>query len=430
MTTKSKLPGSPSFRRPFYGWFVAAAGAIAVFCSAPGQSYGFAIFIDTILRDTGLTRSQLSALYALGTGVSALTSFVVGRMVDQWGARRMLALVGLGFGAACFVMAGAGGWLSVLLGFATLRALGQGSLSIISTLLVAQWFVQYRGRAMAFIQLGGAAANASFPPLALALILAVGWRDAYRMLGIALWCILIPLAYFVVRNRPEALGLHVDGLSPLATEPVHRLRGEESAEVFAPEQALWRSSQFWSIALPLVAAPFIITALVFHQTSIFASRGLPSTIAAGAFVPQALASALTATATGFVIDRLGPRTVLFGALGLLFLAVLQLQTLTTALGATIYAITMGCVGGTTGVASGVIWAHYYGREGLGRIQGAATMVMISAAAMAPLPLAVLQRSNGSYSLGLGLYALLPLVCAAILTRLKRKPRISTEPGQS
>ncbi len=293
---------------------------------------------------------------------------------------------------------------------------------IISTLLVAQWFAKFRGRAMAVVQLGGAASNALFPPLALSLIVTLGWRDTYRVLGGALWLILIPLSIFVVRNRPESLDLHVDGIAPV-TPPSLEMEPEPTVltnDASSPPQ-LWRTRQFWLIALPLVAAPFLITALIFHQTSIFAGRGLPPTVAAAAFAPMAVTSALVATITGVVVDRVGPRNVLFGSLGLLFLALLQLQFLNSTAGASIYSMTLGCVLGTTGVVGGVIWPHYYGREGLGRIQGTASMVAISAAAMAPLPLASLQQASGSYTLGLGLYALLPLVCAMILTQLKAQP---------
>jgi hypothetical protein len=58
-------------------------------------------------------------------------------------------------------MAVANGPLTVLLGFALLRALGHGSLGI-----------------LALVQLGGAASNAVFPLLGTTLIIALDWRDA------------------------------------------------------------------------------------------------------------------------------------------------------------------------------------------------------------------------------------------------------------
>ncbi len=407
-------------RLPFYGWAIAATALTAVFASAPGQSYGFSVFIDSILAATGLSRTELSALYALGTGVSAITTVVVGRLADRWGTRVVLVSVGLVFGCACFLMAIAQGPLTVLLGFAALRALGQGSLAILATLLIAQWFVRYRGRAMAIVQLGGAASNAVFPLLANALIVAVDWRSAYRVLGIVVWALILPAAIFIVRNRPEDVGLHPDGLpqseetTPVLGQPV----------LLPAHSRVWRTSRFWLLALPTTAGPFIMTALIFHQASIFASHGLPSTVAASMFVPMAAASAVTSAVTGMLIDRLGPKTMLFVTLGLLLTALIEIQFVWTPFGAVFYAMTLGAAGGTQGVTMGVIWAHYYGRTGLGGIQGAASLVTISASALAPLPLAALQDPNGGYTLALGVFMLVPLLCAAILTRFRPPPVVT------
>jgi hypothetical protein len=74
---------------------------------------------------------------------------------------------------------------------------------------------------------------------------------------------------------------------------------------------------------------------------------------------------------------------------------------------------LGAAAGSQGVVSGMIWAHYYGRVGLGGLQGPATMVMISAAALAPLPLAALRQFSGGYSLGLMVTAVIPILCVAM-----------------
>ncbi len=192
MTQLSKAylrSGRQSVRTPFYGWAIVAVGAIVTFCSGPGQSYVFSVFVDPILTDTGVSRTQLSALYAVGTGVSAIMVAVVGRLVDRLGARVMLVSIALALGAACFLMASAAGALTLLLGFAALRALGQGSLPVTATLLTAQWFVRKRGRAIAIVGLGFAVSNALLPPLARFLIDTLGWRGAYIGLGLMVWAL-------------------------------------------------------------------------------------------------------------------------------------------------------------------------------------------------------------------------------------------------
>ncbi|MEE2927002.1 MAG: MFS transporter, partial [Chloroflexota bacterium] len=180
---------------------------MVVFSSGPGQSYVFSIFIDSIISDTGLSRSGISALYMLSTGVSAAMVWIVSRMVDRVGPRMMLIAIGFAFAAACFGMAAATNILLLYVAFASLRALGQGSLNINAVLLVNQWFVAYRGRAIAFMGLGAVLSTAIFPPLARALIDNLGWREAYAVLGIIVMSLIVPVSLLVIRNRPEDMSL-------------------------------------------------------------------------------------------------------------------------------------------------------------------------------------------------------------------------------
>ena len=395
-------------RAPFYGWAVVVVATLATFCSGPGQSFVFSVFVDPILADTGLSRVYLSTLYAFGTGVSAVMVVVVARLVDRFGARLMLAGIALALGFACFGMSAAAGPVALFFGFAAMRALGQGSLPVTANILTAQWFVERRGRAMAVVVLGLAASNALLPPLTQSLIGAFDWRTAYVVLGISIWVLLIPASIFVVRNRPEAVGLHPDGASEPVWEP-----GSENER----ERGSWEavsSLNFWLLAVPLATIPFAVTALVFHQISILGEQGISPTAAAGVFVPFSAASAAATAFSGYLIERLGPRQPLYVSMALLLAAVLGLQLVSSPLTAVVYALVLGAGAGFQGVVAGVVWAHYYGRRGLGKVQGPATMVMISAAALAPLPLAALRSFSGDYALGLATMACVPVVCTAML----------------
>ncbi len=412
MTQLSKAylrSGRQSVRTPFYGWAIVAVGAIVTFCSGPGQSYVFSVFVDPILADTGVSRTQLSALYAVGTGVSAIMVAVVGRLVDRLGARVMLVSIALALGAACFLMASAAGALTLLLGFAALRALGQGSLPVTATLLTAQWFVRKRGRAIAIVGLGFAVSNALLPPLARFLIDTLGWRGAYIGLGLMVWALIIPAALLVVRDRPEVMGLSPDGASVPEEHQDRALRSGRPGTA----RKVFSSLDFWMLAIPLTAAPFIVTALVFHQTSILAERGLGGAVAAGVFLPFAVAVASSNAITGLLVERLGPRRPLVFTQILLLVALIELLFVSSPATAIVYAMTLGASSGMTGVLMGVTWAHYYGREGLGRVQGSASMVMISAAALAPLPLAALEQMSGGYTLGILAMAVLPVLSIAL-----------------
>lgn len=396
--------------RFYYGWVIVVVGAFVAFSSGPGQSFVFSIFIDSMIDDTGFSRSTISALYTVSTGVSALMVAVISRLADRWGARSNLILVGVGFGAACFGMAFSAGFAAFYLSFAGLRALGQGSLTINATLLVNQWFVTKRGRAIALMGLGFPLSNAILPPLSRYLIDTIGWREAYGVLGVIVMLLIIPAAILLVRNRPEDVGLYPDG----ADEPPQIEQATGYDPVAAARRPVLTSLGFWMLAIPLATPGLVVTALVFHQTSIFEENGLSATTAAAVFVVFAFASASTSMVAGFVVDRVGPaRLFSVAMLGLFSVCMLALVLNSTWM-ALVYVVGMGVTGGTQRIVQGVIWAHYYGRAGLGRVQGSAMMVGITGAAIGPLPLSLFRDLTGNYDLGVIVMGALPLLSILVI----------------
>ncbi|MCY4640409.1 MAG: MFS transporter [Chloroflexi bacterium] len=414
--------GAPIRLPFFYGWVVVGVGFLIAFSSGPGQSYVFSVFLDSIIEDTGLSRTTISVLYAVGTGVSAVMVAFVSRLADRVGPRLVAVAVASALGVACIGMAFARGFAAFFLAFAALRALGQGSTPINATLLTAQWFVLRRGRAMAVMGLGLAASLALLPPISRALIDAIGWREAYVGLGVMVWLLVIPATLLLARDTPEQLGLHPDGRDRPPPREAVMAAGAEERRVFS-------SLTFWLLALPLTTSPFVVTALVFHQAGIFAERGLGAGVAAAVFVPFALTTALSSTLAGFAVDRLGPIPLFLLSMLLLLAALGSSRLIESAPSAVLYAGVLGTSSGVQRIVQSVLWAHYYGRRGLGRVQGSATSIMILMSALGPLPLAVLEGASGSYGPGIAAMAALPVLASAgmLLARL-RTPALEAGAG--
>ena len=91
------VPDVATRPRFFYGWVIVVVGALVAFSSGPGQSFVFSIFIDSMIEETGFSRSELSGLYMVSTGLSALMVAIVSRTADRLGPRLMLVLVGVAF---------------------------------------------------------------------------------------------------------------------------------------------------------------------------------------------------------------------------------------------------------------------------------------------------------------------------------------------
>ena len=398
----------------FYGWFIVGAAGLVVFSSGPGQSYVFSIFIDSIIEDTGLSRPGISGLYMASTGMSAILVAIVSRLADLYGPRTMLVAVGLGFGVACFGMATATNIVLFYIAFASLRALGQGSLNINSILLVNQWFVSRRGKAIAMMGLGAVMSSAIFPPFARYLIVNFGWREAYGVIGVVAIALIIPVTLFVVRNRPEDLGLHPDGSSE---PPVSETR--QAASGLVRNRGVFNSMDFWLLALSLGTPGLVSTALVFHQTSIFEEKGLSATLAAGVFVIFSGSSAVSSLLAGFVVDRIGPKYLYAFSMVSLLAALVLVVAVDSVFMAVVYVLVMGIAGGAHHIVQGVIWAHYYGRHGLGRVQGSAMTINFCASAIGPLPLAIFHDLTGTYTLGVVVMMALPVL--SVLALVKARP---------
>ncbi len=378
----------------------------------------FSVFVDSIIEETGFSRSLVSTLYAAGSGVSAVMVAMVSRMADRVGPRRVLLFVGTALGAVCLVLATAQALVVFLVAFAGLRALGQGSLPVNGTLLIAQWFSRYRARAVAVMSLGFALSTAILPPLSRFLIDGYGWREAYAVLGVMVWVLILPGTFFLVRDTPEEAGLLPDGEQRAAGPPqaVPHATGPDARRVFT-------STSFWALALPQATPALVITAMVFHQTGIFEEQGLSATTAGAVFVPFAISSALSAVAGGVLIDRFGPRRVFVSAMVLLLIALGWLQYVDTVAEAVLYALILGASGSLSQTIGGVIWAHFYGRHRLGRIQGSGMMVGIAGAAIGPLPLALLEDAFNGFSQGLLALMILPVL--AIIVISSARPVIDT-----
>ena len=149
----------------FYGWVILVVAGSAGFMSGPGQTYGVSVFINPIIDDMGWSRTTVAGLYTAGSLTAATTMVFVGRLLDRYGARVMLMVIGTLFGFALLGMSAVSEPIHLYAGFAAIRTLGQGSMTLVSTTLVAIWFVRLRGRVMALYSLGMAASQAGFPPL-------------------------------------------------------------------------------------------------------------------------------------------------------------------------------------------------------------------------------------------------------------------------
>jgi MFS family permease len=396
-------------RRFYYGWVILAVAALGIFVSGPGQSHTFSVFLVHIQADLGISATALSSAYAAATLIAALGLPHMGRLVDRYRPRRVMAVVTVLLGLACLAFGAAANFLWLAVGFAALRFLGQGSLMLNSSNLVSHWFERRRGFALSLMAMGFFASMAVHPPLSQWLIDMVGWRQAWCWLGLSTWVLLLPPIWFLVHNRPEDLGLAPDGALSAAAKANagHGGAGEHGLTL---GEAL-KTSTFWILCAGLFGMSMLVTSLHFFQVSILTEQGLDEATAARIFPISALVMIIVIPLVGRSLDKFPTKWVFAFGLGVMAATLTSAALVHDLTSAFIYAVAFGINNGCTMTFFGFVWPRYFGRKHLGVIQGMGQMLAVAGAALGPLPLAIAHDLAGRYDQILLLLACYPIACA-------------------
>ena len=386
-------------------------GTLGLIMTSPGQTYVVSIFIESFIADLGISRSLVSTLYTLGTLVGSFVLPIVGYQVDRHGARLIVTLITALFGFACIYMGYVQNAFMLGLGFIALRMLGQGSLGLVCTNIINQWWVRRRGMVMGISGMAGSLISlGGFPNLINWLLPIYGWRSTYVLLGIILAFVMTPVAFIFFRNYPEDYGLQPDG----GESKTFKFRKRKQMPVGRTEvhwtlREAMGTSVFWILVASLSAISMLSTGLFFHMVSIFIDNGLTPNLAAAVFVPIAVTTAIVNWGSGILVDRVPARILL--AIGLFFqaLSLLMARSLSGTTFVLVFGVVLGVSSGLIRILGSVVWAMYFGRHHLGSITGFTTMITITGSALGPMPLGIGRDLLGSYNLALMISAFIPLL---------------------
>ena len=408
--------GSNNLVKPpfYYGWIILIITGLGMFISGPGQTYSISIFMEPMRKTLGLSLSEIASFYTFGSLTAATLMIIVGKLFDIYGGRILMPSITLLFGLACLWMSQVSNSYEVYIGFTMLRALGQGALTLVSTSLVAIWFIQYRGRANAFNSLGSALSQAIFPLLIFYLITNLNWQNTWTILCFIIWGGLLLPAIFIIRRSPESIGLLPDGLT-IEQSSNNKISNIEKNWTLKEAR---KTKTFWLLLFASTSHSFIITALTFLQVPLFESRGLNAESAAQVFMIISPMIILGSFCSGFIIEKIPPRFLLAFSQILLIIAMLFIGVISTNWHTFIYGGIIGFGMGFSMTVGNVIWANYYGRKSIGAIRGFVTTIMVGSAALGPLPFALLAEITGSFQQTTMMFTILPLLCliAAILAK--------------
>ncbi len=403
----------------FYGWWVALALSVAVFLSS-GLRFSTGPFLKPMVADLGIDRASFSLIVSLSLLLYGVFMPLVGRLVDRVGARPvtvagtvLLAATVAGTGLVTRL------WqLSLVFGVGV--ALGLAATGhVVASAVVSRWFVRRRATALSMIGGASMAGMSLLVPVAMWLILTLGWRATYRVIGLAILLLVTPLGLWVVRESPESMGLWPDGVPAEATGAGGR--AAEQTELGRAVQTL----PFWQLSCGMYTCGFSMSLLAAHGVPMLTDHGYPPMTASWALGLLGGSSMACAMLLGTIADRFGRRPVLawlYATRALLFAALFMVHDSPTAL------LVAALLGGTSMSGSlamtSALTADLFGRFSVGSIFGTIFLVHQVGAAIGSWLGGFLFELSGGYGLAFTTAGIQLLAGAVVSLAIDERARLA------
>ena len=310
-------------RRLHYAWIIAAMTFVVVMTTA-GVRAAPGVLIVPLEQEFHWSRATISFAIGVNLLLYGLIGPFAAAAMDRFGVRRTMifALVATAFGVALSPLMRAA-WQLVLL-WGVVVGLGAGFIgAYLAAYITARWFKTRQGLVIGILTAGNAAGQLAFLPSMAAIVAAAGWRTMSLSLAAAV-LLFVPLLAFVMRDRPEDLGLApYGGIAGAAAPP--RPAGNPIALTFRAFADGARSRDFWLIAGGYFVCGASTNGLIgTHLIPACVDHGLSEVVGAGLLATTGVFAFAGGTLSGWLSDRWDNRFLLFLYYGLRGLSLMYL----------------------------------------------------------------------------------------------------------
>src|SRR5213593_3768908 len=172
-------------RKFFYGWTIVGVGFLANVASSFALASTLSIFLKPLTADLGISRGVFSLLRSGEGIIGALVAPFIGTLVDRHGGRWLIAIGTAVVAVGYLILSHVETFTQFALVRLTLVTLGDAMMgSMVVNIIIAQWFLRRRGRALALSSMGVGFAKVCMPILAASLMVWFGWRQTWTVFGL------------------------------------------------------------------------------------------------------------------------------------------------------------------------------------------------------------------------------------------------------
>ncbi|MDO7348181.1 MFS transporter [Bacillus stercoris] len=406
-------------KRLHYAWIIVSV-TFLILLAVQGVRLSFGAFVEPWERQFSMDRSTISLISTMSFIVYGISQPVIGRLVDKWGARAVLAWSALLTGVSIFLtyLVTSPWQLFLLYGLGVSLGVG-GASNVAASVLVVNWFSKKRGLAFGIMEAGFGAGQMLLVPGSLMLIHWFSWKLTVVVLGLLLIVIVFPVALLMLRNNP----------SEKKTEPIGGLAASEKDT--APKTTalsvtgMFRMRQFWFLILPFLICGFTTVGLMdTHLIPFSHDHGFSTTVTSAAVSLLAGFNIAGILLSGIVADRWSSRKILcflyaVRAMSIVILIYSHEPYLLLA-----FAILFGLVDFATVAPTQMLATQYFQNYSIGLMIGWLSLAHQIGSALGAYVPGVIYTITGEYTLAFYL-SIGMLVLASVMNVMLREPAAVT-----
>jgi MFS family permease len=380
-----------------------------------GFSYIFTTFLKPIVADLGWTRTAFSAAGGPLLLSMALAAPVIGNLTDRFGPRRVLSLATLLLSAS---LASFGAMQSLPHFYATsllfgLALTGLGDIPVAA--VAARWFEKRRGLVLGVVYVGSNIGGSLVPIAATAVAARASWRVALGVLAASALILILPFAWFVVREPRADETVHEDAGLPRAGE---RPRSAASLDLAAAV----RTRTFWILGAALFVFYFYYLGVINHLIAFLSDSGFSDPAAARRFGGAVAVGIVGKLAIGVLADRIPIKAAMLANFALVTLASVLLLCVGQPGVLVVFLVVHGFAVAAENVLLPLIVAESFGVEHMAQIYGALMFALLPGGALGPIFAARIYDTLGSYQPAFTTFAVLNAVSLGLLFLVRREAR--------
>lgn len=385
-------------------WQILLAATIGTSLGVPAVYYYTAgIFLGRLLPEFAWSASAGSITSTVVIATIAITSPIVGRLVDQYGALRVGTLSMLWFAAGLWALSLTDGvfWHYLLLTSAL--AVGASATTAVCFLrMLVSTFERARGTAIGIALAGIGVSVAFVPQVTAAVIASDGWRSGYRFLSLLL-LLAVPLVLLAGRRYvPVARSSIVDSAS----------RGMAVKEAMS-------TTTFWLMAAAFFTSAAAVGGSIINFVPLLVDNGMPSPTAIGIASLLGFALIVGRVITGLLLDRIRAERVAaaFFAAGAVGCGTFILPpSVSTAVAG---AILLGAAMGAEVDIAGYMTARYFGLRHFSAVYGWQYGIFSIGASLGPLVVGLSVDKAGDTLPAILIFVLLLLLATGLAIALPK-----------